>query len=220
MNNITVDILISLITSLSTSGVISFIIKKRIENKIEKDLIDFKNKNKRKENNLSLLNEEQKVILKIFPKIFSNYYSEETLKNKPNNLPKKFEEKYPKLDGGIVSQRIIHGAYEYDVNYGNIFMNSINPVATFNTLMLETATSSDSVCLITYNMNKIYNGYTGLGFENPEIYVYSLLYKYLILDYKQINIPDETLLKFILNDFDKKIDLNNFEVIKKDVGLK
>lgn len=192
----------------------------------QKDLERLKFSFQRQHNNLSELNKEQRAVLSIYPKFLANYYDKEELEP-PKMMPTKYTSKYKKiqkdLDSFRLQEKLIHAVYEFDFELGNKFMGATNPITAFNALILETAISVDTVKIITYHMNSTYTGRYNSeeyfeGISNPQFYIHSLLYKTIIQDYKQIVIPDETLLKFIFSDFDK-IDINNFAIIREKIGI-
>lgn len=214
-----------IITIITTLGMIFFSIayynvKKKIDLGKDKELEYLRSENIIKNNNLNQLNKEQKLVISVFLKMTGNYYDEEILKNPPKRCGGQYNKKYSQINGGVIEKRVIHAVYELDVELGDKFMNSIAPIVAFNVLLLETASSVNSVKVITYSLNKTYTqDYKNFDFKNPSLYIQSLIYKYLIYDYKKINIPDETLLKFVLNDYDEEINIENFEKIKKDIGI-
>lgn len=99
-------------------------------------------------------------------------------------------------------------------------MKAQTPIIGFIVLMFEVASSEETVKLLTFQMNAIYtNKINDLGFENSSLYVWSLLYKCLVKDFKYIDIPDESLLKFNINDFDTKINVKNFKNLRKQINI-
>lgn len=208
-----ISICISLFISIVAIGVTVYTFDRGEKNK--QKIEEIKSELDIKSNVAIELSTKQSWVLETFPRILSNYYDENILSIAPKNMQNKT--KYKDIED-ILSKRLIHAAFEIDKDYGEKILNSANPIVALNTLMLDTATSAQTVLILTYSMNKIYTG-EKLGIENFEMYMYPLIYKNLVSDYKKIEIENNTLLKFIIKDFDEIEANENFEKIMQDIGL-
>lgn len=208
----------TILTSALTSGIIGFSIKQKIKHSYDRELDELRSRLKMKNSNIQSLSKEQRVILQVIPKFISNYYSNVDLEKAPQSMKQKTV--YSNMEGGIVAQKLVHALFEADQQIAEKIMKAQNPIIGFNVLMFEVASSKETVKLLTFQMNKTYtNKINDLGFENSTLYVWSLLYKCLIKDFKYIDIPDESLLKYNMNDFDTKVDVKNFKKLRKQANI-
>lgn len=59
-----------------------------------------------------------------------------------------------------------------------------------------------------------YKGFEKLNIDNVQIYLSSLIYKYLIQDYKNLEIDDDVYIKFTINDYDETIGRKSLDDLK------
>lgn len=206
------DLIIKLAENIGNDRII------KLESEVNKELEHIKSdlEEGRNKKNIVIndLNNTQRAVISIFMKMYSGYFSKDDLANIPDNMPGKYKAKYSRVAGEDVSKKIIHAAYQYDHEIGTYMMKAQNPVIAFNLLMLETATNEKMVQILTFHMEYTYKGFEKLNIDNAQIYLSSLIYKYLIMDYKNLEIEDDVYIKFTINDYDETIGRKSLDDLK------